>query len=261
VTIQGGEDRLAPERHARYRWAAELTAGGRVLDAGCGIGWGTVLLAESATAVGVDFSPPAIAEARREHGDRARFVEGDLRSLPLDDDDFDCVVCFETLAHVSEPVRVLDELCRVLRPGGMLIVSSPNPAVYPAGNPLHLSETMPEELTHLLRARFANVAVHGQQTYFAALLGDTELLAHDDPAVEISVRVTKLTGGSLGSELHAVAVATDGELPAKAPAWLVLDQDVDYEERQQPLREWQERAVRAEAEACALKRKLRESQS
>jgi SAM-dependent methyltransferase len=257
----GDRDRPAPERHVRYRWAAEVIAGGGVLDAGCGGGWGTAVLAERAReAVGIDLSPTAVLDAESAYGESVQFLLGDLRDLPLADGEFGHVVCFEALAHVAEPERVLDELCRVLRPGGTLLVSVPNPATYPAGNPLHLSETTPDELERLLRARFANVAVHRQQTYFASLLGDAELLAREDPAAEIEVGVAKLRGEPPGSELHAVAAASDGELPP-APTRLALGEDAAYEERQRPLEQWRRRAVEAEAEVCALQRKLREQRT
>jgi SAM-dependent methyltransferase len=251
---------LNPEHHVRYAWAAQVIDGGRVLDAACGGGRGTALLAQSATeAIGVDFSPAAIADARRDHGDVADFREGDLRDLPFGDGEFDHVVCFEAIAHLAEPEPALDQLRRVLRAGGVLLVSSPNAAVYPPGNPLHLSQLAGERLERLLAARFARVAVHRQQSYFASLLGPGELLAHDDPSAEVSARVAKLSGGPPGSELHAVAAASDGELPPP-PAWIALGGSVDWKRQQELLEEWQERAVQAEAQALALSKQLRAAQ-
>jgi SAM-dependent methyltransferase len=215
-----------------------------------------MLAPKAGEAVGVDFSPAAIRDARRNHGEQAEFHEGDLRDLPFDEGEFDHVVCFEAIAHVSEPEPVLDQLRRVLRPGGKLLISAPNSTVYPPGNPLHLSQIAPERLESLLAARFAGVAVHRQQTYFASLLGTAQMLAHDDPTQPIDAHVAKLSGGPAGSELHAVAVASDGDLPP-APAWIVLGEDVDHKRRQELLEGWQERAVRAEAKALALSRELR----
>jgi SAM-dependent methyltransferase len=229
-----------------------------VLDAACGGGWGTAVLAEAATAVGVDLSPAAIAAARREYDEKAEFVEGDLRELPFADGEFDSLVCFEAIAHVDDPAQAIAGLHRVLRPGGLLLISAPNRGTYPPGNPLHLSELSSSELEGLLRRRFANVAIHRQQTYFASLLCDEATLAHGDPEAPISPRTIKLAGGPAGSELHAVAVATDEELPP-APSWLAIGEELEYAEQQRELEEWRQRVVRAEAEALALRRELRDA--
>lgn len=215
------------------------------------------MLAESAVeAVGVDLSPIAISEARSEHGDGARFLEGDLREMPFEDGEFDHVVCFEALAQVAETEQVLDELRRVLRPGGVLMISSPNRDAYPPGNPLHLSEIDSAELEVLLAKRFAKVAVHRQQSYHASLLGTTEILAHDAAAEPLRAKILKTVGGPPGTELHAVTAATDGELPAP-PAWLALGELVDYDEQQSQLEEWRERAIEAEAKVLTQSRELR----
>jgi SAM-dependent methyltransferase len=248
------------EREIRYRWAAEATAGGRVLDAACGRGWGTAVLAVTATAaVGVDFAPGPILDAQRDHGEVADFHEGDLRNLPFNEEEFDGVVCFEALAHVAEPSAVLDELCRVLRSGGRLLVSAPNPSTYPQGNPLHLSEITPNALSEMLSERFANVAVYGQWSCFASLLIPQEGSTSDGFSAEIKPRTMRLGNTTPGSELHAVAVASDGELPPP-PSWLAVGENPAYESQQMVLEEWQERAIEAEAEVLALKRELREPQ-
>lgn len=252
-----GEGAAQPERQVRYRWAAQLCGSSRVLDAACGAGWGTALLAASgASAVGVDVSPAAIAAARRDHGERAEFQEADVRELPFAEAEFDCVLCFEAITHLADPGPALDELCRVLRPGGTLLVSAPNPKAYPPGNPLQLSELPPRQLEQSLRERLANVAIYSQHAYFASLLCDSGTLAAAAPDATIDVETDKLTSTPPGSELYAIAVASDGELPPP-PARLALGEDVDYAELTAALREWQERAVAAETEALSLRRQLR----
>lgn len=250
-----------PERLTRYRWAAEACAGADVLDAGCGAGAGAVLLAErAASVVGVDISPAALADARESHGDRAEFREGDLRHLPFGDDEFDVVTCFEALTQVEKPAAALDELRRVLRPAGLLLVSAPNREVYPPGNPLELSELAPDKLEELLAERFENVAVHPQQTYFASLLCDEKTLRVEGAETEIEVRTAKLLGGPVDSALYAVAAASDSELPPP-PALLALGEDAAYEAQRRELAEWQQRAIEAEAATLALERQLRDLQS
>ena len=228
-----------------------------MLDAGCGAGWGTALLAESAAgAVGIDLAPAAISAAQELSGDLADFREGDLRSLPFGDREFDVVVCFEAIVHIADTEKALDEARRVLRPDGLLLISSPNRGVYPTGNPLHLRELTSSELEEKLSARFKRVAIHRQQTYFASLLAATGTLADNDPSNSMDVEVGKLTNDPAGSELYAVAVATDGELPTE-PAHVALGEQVHYEEQRRELAAWQKRAVEAEAELLAARREAR----
>jgi SAM-dependent methyltransferase len=239
---------LEPEHHARYRWAAPLVVGAKTLDAGCGVGWGTALLAEPAeTAVGVDISLLAVSEARRRYGDVAEFREGDLHRLPFGDDEFDVIVCFEAIEHLAEPGRALDEMHRVLRPEGLLLISSPNRGVYPEGNPFHLHELTSEELEQSLASRFSNVAIYRQQTYVATLLGTDEQLELDDPSRGLDATVAKLVGAPPHSELYTVAAATDGGLPAPS-SYLALGGEFDREEHLRMLEPWRDRAVRAETE-------------
>lgn len=244
------ERTFAAEHYARYQWAAGLVDGGRVLDAGCGVGWGTALLAERAdAAVGVDVAPVALAESERRHGDVATFAAGDLCDLPFPDGEFDVVVSFEAIEHVADPHRALDELRRVLRSGGVLLVSSPNRGVYPEGNPFHLRELTSGELRDALASRFANVRVYGQQTFSASLLASSEELAADDPARPLGAEVSKLVGTPPGREVYAVAVAGDGELP-HPPARVVLGDRLDIGEERRQTARWRARAERAESTAA-----------
>lgn len=244
----------APEHQVRYAWAARLLDGRRVLDTGCGTGSGTALLARRASeAIGVDNSPATIDDARRLHGGpRLQFRQADMRELPFDDAEFEAVVCFEALPQVADTERALDELARVLGAGGLLLVSAPNRERYPAGNPLHLSEMTSADLERSLATRFANVVVYRQQTYHASLLTSAATLAHDDPRVRVEVEATKIAGGPPGSELYAVAAASDGRLPPE-PAQLVLGQSVDLADQHRRLQTLTERCIEAEAEVQVLR--------
>jgi 2-polyprenyl-3-methyl-5-hydroxy-6-metoxy-1,4-benzoquinol methylase len=244
---------MEPEHHVRYGWAAEVLEGREVLDAGCGVGWGTRRLAERASrVVGVDLAPQAIVEARRHYGDRAEFVEGDLLDMPFEPQSFDAVVCFEAIEHLEDPGLALAEMRRVLRPNGLLLVSSPNRGVYPEGNPFHLHELTAEEFREEVQGHFRNVSVFRQQTYVATMLGGDAALALDDPAVRLEANVAKVEGGPPGSELYTVIAAGDGELPP-APGHLVLGGRLDHTEASHLTEMWQERAVKAEVDAAAIR--------
>lgn len=240
-----------PEHHARYRWAATLAPGKRVLDAGSGTGFGTKILAEAGAREtdGFDVSLEAVEHARARAGDVAEFTVGDLKRIPFPDDQFDLVTCFEAIEHVDDPGRVLDELHRVLAPEGVLLVSTPNRGVYPEGNVHHLRELTSDEFTAEVRGRFANVRIFRQQTQATSLLCGDETFELADATVRLDLDVRKVTGGASGSELYAVAVASDGDLPA-LPELAVVGSAVDLAASELAVRAWRERALQAEAAAA-----------
>ena len=203
------------EHRGRYRWASELAAGHDVLDAGSGSGYGTATLAAAGagSVIGVDISAEAVAEATAVFGEQCRFVTGDVGALAFDSSSFDLVTCFEVIEHVEHQEQVLDELVRVLRPGGVLAISSPNRLVYPAGNPFHTHEFTPAELDELLRARFGHVRLYRQSPWVSsALLTDSESEAVGD-SEQLEARVTKVAAVAPGEELFTVALASESQLP------------------------------------------------
>jgi ubiquinone/menaquinone biosynthesis C-methylase UbiE len=106
---------------------------GRALDAACGTGRHTQRLARLGhEVVGVDASPSMLEAARRKVP-AARFLQGDLGELPLDDDSFDLAVCALALEHLEDLLPPIAELARVLRSGGSLIISESHPALRAIG--------------------------------------------------------------------------------------------------------------------------------
>ena len=121
----------------RYEFARPLVRGKKVLDVSCGVGYGSRILSETAEHVtGVDLSTDAIARARRQNqGPRIDFQEADATQLPLADHSMDAVVSLETIEHLPQD-RVdlfLNELYRVLKPGGLLLMSTPDRDVFSLG--------------------------------------------------------------------------------------------------------------------------------
>jgi SAM-dependent methyltransferase len=151
----------------RYEFALPYCEGREVLDAGCGVGYGTAVLAPHARrVVGVDLDPAAIAYARSRYGaDNVEFREGDVQALDLADASFDAVCSFETIEHVPDRDAFLAEMRRLLRPGGTFLVSTPRAErteLRPA-NPFHQVELAPADFEALLRTRFAEVELYGQR--------------------------------------------------------------------------------------------------
>jgi len=98
-----------------------FSPGTRILDVGCGSGW---LADHLDDYTGVDGSPDAV-RAATEKGRNVSLADVDER-LPFDDAQFDGAILKDLLEHVREPVAVVHEVARVLRPGGLVFASSPD---------------------------------------------------------------------------------------------------------------------------------------
>ena len=105
----------------------------------------------------------------------AEFVQGDIQRLPFEDGAFDLVVSFETIEHVPDPERVLDELRRVLVDEGVLVISTPNKDQYLVENEFHEREFRHQEFVELLHERFASVELLLQRNWLASTIVPPEL--------------------------------------------------------------------------------------
>jgi SAM-dependent methyltransferase len=158
----------------RYNFAAPHCAGRRVLDAGCGTGYGSAFLAlrGAASVTGVDISEEALSEAGRlYHYPNLRFLKGDVERLSEVPDlhgPFDVVVNLENIEHLAHPTRFLEGARRQLDGEGALVVSTPNGAITErdtAGNilnPFHVKEFSEGEFRELLSPHFSRLELYGQ---------------------------------------------------------------------------------------------------
>lgn len=218
------------EHYHRYAFARGLVGGRRVLDAACGEGYGTALLAGAAAqAVGVDRSAEAVAHAReRYRADNLEFRAADCLDLPFEDDVFDCVVSFETLEHMAEHDALLGEFRRVLRPDGFLLLSSPDRAVYSDRlhnrNEFHVRELDRGEFEALLRAHFPAFRLWGQKLLFTSAIWSLER----EPGVSfLQERETGVAeSGAPGHDavyFLALCAADDSALPAVSAGLSLFD--------------------------------------
>jgi len=147
-----------------------MAAGRRVLDAGCGTGYGSARLAQDALSVtALDIAPDAILYAREHYGaSGVQYLEGSCCAMPVADAAFDLVVSFEVIEHLTAWQTFLTECRRVLAPGGLLVVSTPNRDTYTEArrlsgpNPFHTHEFAFEEFASALQALFPQVDLYLQ---------------------------------------------------------------------------------------------------
>jgi SAM-dependent methyltransferase len=150
-----------------YRRLAPRCAGREVLEAGCGEGYGADLIAGVARrVVAVDYDEAAVAHVRRRYA-HVEVVQANLAELPLSDASVDVVVNFQVIEHLWDQAQFVAECARVLRPSGLLMVSTPNRITFSPGrdtpiNPFHTRELNADELTQLLvDAGFSEVSISG----------------------------------------------------------------------------------------------------
>jgi SAM-dependent methyltransferase len=168
------EDEVYQYHASRYDFASRFVKGRVVLDVATGTGYGADILLRhggALAATGLDTSSDAIEFARAHYSSPALdFVLGDATDMPFDAEGFDVVVSFETIEHIMEPGRFLEEIARVLRTDGTLVISTPN-RTYDLKNPFHVTRFSVAGFADMLRTSFENVELYGQRHLsFAARL-------------------------------------------------------------------------------------------
>ncbi|MBW2291068.1 MAG: class I SAM-dependent methyltransferase [Deltaproteobacteria bacterium] len=146
-------------RHrAPYSYALDYAGLGRVLDLGCGSGYGTAELADSLPrVVGLDRIPPD----EMNHRDNIDWVRADLGGNPLALASFGLIVSFQVIEHLEDPHIYLDSISRLLAPGGTAILTTPNILTSDKINPFHVHEYAADELRDCLAPYFDEVVMHG----------------------------------------------------------------------------------------------------
>lgn len=228
---------ISYEHWHRYLFAARLVAGKAVLDVASGEGYGSRLLAESAASVvGVDVDPGAVrAAAEKYAAPNLAFRCGTAEHIPVEGEHaFDVIVSFETLEHLTADgqARFADEVKRLLKPDGLLVISTPNRPVYTdqSGhqNPYHLCEFDRREFADYLGRHFAHVEMLCQRVYPGSYIWNA-----DRPVPTYTEHQLALTGdgfapvaGDRKEQLYFIAVCSNAERPALDNSLLIDLDDV-----------------------------------
>jgi len=170
--------KISYEHWHRYMFASRFCNQKNVLDIACGEGFGSNYLSKNAEFVlGVDIAPDIIEHAKKKYNhQRLDFMVSNAVSVPLESENFDVIVSFETLEHLSKDDQHLfiKEMVRLMKEDGTLIISTPNKKVYSDdanySNPFHLSEFYKQEFMSFLTEHFKNITIFSQQVIGASLI-------------------------------------------------------------------------------------------
>ncbi|GAA5070544.1 methyltransferase domain-containing protein [Lysobacter panacisoli] len=251
---------LSMEHWHRYGWCSPVLKGLKVLDVACGEGYGSALLARSAAqVVGVDISGEAVAHARAAYGDigNLSFEQASATALPFEDASFDAVVSFETLEHLHEQDEMLAQIRRVLKPDGVLIISSPNKAIYSDRrnfvNEFHVKELYFDELDDLLHRYFPAVSYYGQRILSASAVLPLDGSRDDYQACAVGEGDVEYRTAAGGDAVYFLAVCAQSEQSiARMPASVFSDDRVDLSAQHEGIARW---AVGLDKELEDLRRK------
>lgn len=231
------DSQLVYEHYHRYEYIKEIVAGKSVLDIACGEGYGSSLLSSNAASVvGVDIDPESINFAREKYSnkDNLEFLLGSVTDIPLADKSIDVVVSFETIEHISEHDMMLNQLSRVLKDDGVLVISTPDKKVYTdeSGevNRFHVKELYRNEFKELLNNFFENVMILGQR-----FITISTILPEGDLGHEYSI------SGDIIEEhsKYIVAICSNSSLDKlKTPKGIYFEPENDIFKKNSELLKW-----------------------
>ncbi len=156
------------EHAARYEFAAKFVNGKKVLDAACGVGYGSKILSEAGAfeVHGVDISNETITYAKQKYSQKSiQFHAMDISRLNFPDHNFHYVISYETIEHIKNYKQVIREFARVLKDSGTLIISTPNVEAHSVNekNPYHFKEFSKDEFVTMLKSHFKRVDLYSQR--------------------------------------------------------------------------------------------------
>jgi len=243
---------IAYEHLHRYAYAKTLVKNKRVLDLACGEGYGSKLLASTASSVvGIDIDENVVGHASEKYGcETLRFLTGSMTAVPIQENHrFDVIVCFEAIEHIENQDGVLTEAKRLLAPDGLLIVSTPNKPIYgrasPEQNPFHARELHFTEFEELLGRYFRNLKFLGQRVHPASSIwpiGSPGANGFHEFIIERASSEFEFIGTDKRVPLYFLAVASDAAVSPPSSSVLLDDSDCLLDELKEGL-DWLHNSV------------------
>jgi SAM-dependent methyltransferase len=242
-------EKMYTEHSARYLLAAQLAVGARVLDVGCGVGYGAQLLARSGAreVTAFDLSAEAIGHAREFYADPVvTFHVRDATDFAFDGT-FDLVTCFELIEHVPDQEAVFRCIKAALAPGGVLVMSTPRALSGPR-NEFHTHEYTREEFEAVFGRHFQHQRMMVENNHFTSLVADGQ------PEVLDRIHALHPQFG-LDQADYFIGLGTDGEaerLALPRPT-MVMNNEAYVKRLERDEATLQARRIELDAEVAALR--------
>jgi 2-polyprenyl-3-methyl-5-hydroxy-6-metoxy-1,4-benzoquinol methylase len=221
------------EHLARYLFTSQIVNEKVVLDAGCGVGYGSYIMATYGKAkkvYAVDLSQDTIKYAQSKYSNKnIKYNQDNVEELKtITSQIIDVAVSFEVIEHLNDQEKFLRQIKRVLKNDGIFVVSTPNKYTYPSGNHFHTKEIYPEEFSLLLKKFFKNVSFFHQnfeltQTVKPENLKEDSFLKEKFSISEIQVFANKVNSKK---SQYIIALCSDEDLP-KTQLLAITSQKVD----------------------------------
>jgi glycosyltransferase involved in cell wall biosynthesis/ubiquinone/menaquinone biosynthesis C-methylase UbiE len=258
-------ERFVPEVHGnielehlhRYLLACKVATGKVVLDIASGEGYGSAMLAKVAhQVIGVDISQEAVTHAQAKYqAPNIEFRIGSCSAIPLENNSVDVIVSFETIEHHDEHDAMMQEIKRVLRPSGVLVISSPDKfeftSAFGSTNAHHVKELYREEFTKLLEEYFKNHIIYGQKVIYGSAIFREKGFSEVE-SFELGDHSSQTIHG-VPHAVYLVAVATDAEPPLLASGMLEQRiEDTDFTHF------WQKLTAKRDEQIAGLSQSLSE---
>jgi ubiquinone/menaquinone biosynthesis C-methylase UbiE len=197
----------------RYAIASNYIKDKIVLDIASGEGYGSNIMSKEASFVyGVDIDNTTVQEAKLKYKkENLEFLAGSASQIPIDDNSIEVVVSFETIEHHNEHQEMMNEIKRVLKPNGILIISTPDKLYYSDErnfkNQFHIKELYKQEFINLLSKNFTKIQLLTQKySNGNSIIQDEKL--HNELQF-FSGDYEEITSTVI-NPLYLVAIASDG---------------------------------------------------
>jgi ubiquinone/menaquinone biosynthesis C-methylase UbiE len=246
---------IAYEHLHRYAYVTTFIKDKRVLDLACGEGYGAKMLSSSAAhVIGIDIDAEVIRHASERYGaSNLEFLQGSIAAVPVQEDhSFDVIICFEAIEHIDDHDAMLREVKRLLKRGGVFVVSTPNKAIYHDEshdeNPFHVKELYFEEFDALLRKHFVNVQFLGQRIHPSSNIWPVagfnskafrEFVLQRDSAAEF-----EFIANDKRIPLYFIAMASDAPADLPLPGSSLIDQSDSLFREKDDATRWREQQVK-----------------